>query len=60
MDSVPTEVVAYTKGPRLSAVWRDRNLMSWRMRQLRKCMTEVGWDLGSLAELTIHTSGVGA
>ena len=48
VDSVPSEMMAYTKGPRLSAVRRDRDLMTWRMRQLRKCMMEVGWDVGSL------------
>ena len=51
VDSVPTELMAYTKGPRLSAVRRDRDLMTWRMRQLRKCMMEVGWHPESLVEL---------
>ena len=51
MVSVPAELTAYTKGPRISAARRDRDLMTWRMRQLRKCMLEVGCDLGSLDEL---------
>ena len=50
VDSVPTELVAHTKGPRISAVRCDRALMTWRMRQLRKSMLEVGWDVESLVE----------
>lgn len=40
VEHIPTELVAYTKGPRISAVRRDRDLLTWRMRQLRKCMLE--------------------